>query len=67
MASDQLAESPYGVAFRLYCACIVALMLTIATGRKPTKRHWELIQWYLCGMATLDELCKGLDLNKKMV
>ena len=61
-----LAESPRGVAIQLYCACIVALMLTIATGRKPTKRHWELIQWYMCGMATLDELLKGLGVNKKM-
>lgn len=61
-----LAESPRGVATQLYCACIVALMLTIATGRKPTKRHWELIQWYMCGMATLDELLKGLGVNKKM-
>ncbi len=61
-----LAESPHGVAIQLYCACIVALMLTIATGRKPTKRHWELIQWYMCGMATLDELLKGLGINKKM-
>lgn len=61
-----LAESPHGVAIQLYCACIVALMLTIATGRKPTKRHWELIQWYMSGVATLDELLTGLGVDKKM-
>ena len=59
-----LLESPQGVASQLYCACILALLLTIATGRKPTKRHWELIQFHLMGWATLKELTTGLALDK---
>ncbi|MEI7902752.1 MAG: IS4 family transposase [bacterium] len=60
-----LLESPQGVASQLYCACIIALLLTIATGRKPTKRHWELIQFHLMGWATFDELTAGLNLDTK--
>jgi hypothetical protein len=43
-----LLESPRGVASQIYCACIIALLLTIATGRRPTKRNWELIQFPPC-------------------
>lgn len=60
-----LLESPQGVASQLYCACIIALLLSIATGRKPTKRHWELIQLHLMGWATHEELIAGLGLDKK--
>lgn len=59
-----LLESPRGVASQLYCACIIALLLTLATGSKPSKRHWELIQFHLMGWATLDELMAGLGLVK---
>ena len=60
-----LLESPQGVASQLYCACIIALLFTIATGRKPSKRHWELIQFHLMGWATFEELTAGLGLDKK--
>ena len=60
-----LLESPRGVASQLYCACIIALLLTIATGRKPTKRHWELIRFHLMGWASFEELRAGLGLDKK--
>ena len=60
-----LLESQQGVASQLYCACILALLLTIATGRSPTKRHWELIQFHLMGWATADELFAGLGLDEK--
>ena len=62
-----LLESQPGVASQLYCACILALLLTIATGRSPTKRHWELIQFHLMGWAGADELFAGLGLDKKIV
>ena len=56
-----LAESPQGVALQIYLALIAALLLQLYTGRAPTKRVLELIQFYLLGVASLDELCAGLE------
>ena len=55
-----LAESPAGVALQLYLALIAALMLQLHTGQRPSKRGMELIQFYLLGVASLDELVAGL-------
>lgn len=51
-----LAESPQGVQIQLYCALIAAMMLFALTGRKPTKRDMEMIQFYFSGLATFEEL-----------
>lgn len=56
-----LAESPAGVTIQLYLALIAALLLQLYTGQQPTKRMLELIQLYLLGVASLDELCAGLE------
>jgi hypothetical protein len=56
-----LAESPQGVAIQLYLALIAALLLQLYTGRAPNKRMLELIQFYLLGVASLDELCAGVE------
>jgi len=56
-----LAESPEGVAIQVYLALIAALLLQLYTGRRPTKRMMELIQLYLLGVATLDDLEAGLE------
>ena len=56
-----LAESPAGVTLQLYLALIAALLLQLYTGQRPTRRMMELIQFYLSGMATLDELVAGLE------
>ena len=56
-----LAESPQGVAIQIYLALIAALLLQLHTGRAPNRRMMELIQFYLLGVATLDELCAGLE------
>ena len=48
-----LAESPRGVAIQLYLSLIAAVLMQLDFGRRPSKRVWELFQWYLCGM--LDE------------
>lgn len=55
-----LAESPAGVAVQLYLALIAALLLQLYTGQAPTKRGLELIQFYLLGVASLEELVSGL-------
>lgn len=56
-----LAESPAGVALQLYLALIAALLLQLYTGQRPNKRGLELIQFYLLGVASLDELVAGLE------
>lgn len=58
-----LAESPQGVQIQLYCALIAAMMLFALTGRKPTKRDMEMIQFYFSGLATFEELEHSLKIS----
>ena len=55
-----IAEGPKGVAIQLYLALIAALLLQLDLGRRPSKRVWELFQWYLCGMLDEDALAERL-------
>jgi hypothetical protein len=50
------AESPAGVAIQLYLALIASLLFQFYTGQRPNKRTMELIQFYLMGWATPEEL-----------
>ena len=59
-----LAESPKGVAVQLYLSLIGALLLQLDLGRRPSKRVWELFQWYLCGM--LDEVSLNERLRQQL-
>jgi Transposase DDE domain len=56
-----LAESECGVSTQVYLALIAALLLQLFTGRRPTRRMLELIQWYLLGWASVEELTARLD------
>jgi len=49
-------ESKRGVELLVYCALIASLLITLWTGRKPTKRTLEMVQLYFQGWAELDEL-----------
>ncbi len=51
-----IAHSRNGVTIQAYCALISGLLITIWTGRKPTKRTFEMLQFYLLGWATEQEL-----------
>lgn len=55
-----LAESPQGVALQIYLALIAALLLQLYTGQAPNRRMMELIQFYLLGVASLEELWAGV-------
>lgn len=59
-----LAESPQGTAIQLYLALIAALLLQLYTGQRPNRRMMELIQFYLLGVASLEELWAGLEREK---
>ena len=50
------AESPEGVAIQLYLALIAAVLFQQYSGRRPGKREMELIQMYLMGWASAQEL-----------
>jgi hypothetical protein len=60
-----LAESEHGVAMQVYCALIAALLLALYSGKRPGRRAMELIQFYLLGYATLEEVSRQLGLNQK--
>jgi Transposase DDE domain len=51
-----LSTDANGVAIQVYVALIASLLIVLWTGRKPTKRTWEMIQFYLSGWASLEEL-----------
>jgi hypothetical protein len=51
-----LAESPRGVAIQLYLALIAALLLQFFIGQRPNKRIMELLQFYLIGWASAEEV-----------
>ena len=51
-----LSENHNGVAIQCYVALIASLLIVLWTGCKPTKRTWEMIQFYLIGWASLEEL-----------
>ena len=41
------------------------MLISLWTGKKPTLRTYEMICWYLVGMADLDELTEHLERLKK--
>jgi len=51
-----LAHSQNGITIQVYCALIASMLITLWTGRKPTKRTFEMLNFYFLGWATLEEL-----------
>ena len=54
------ARSEKGVRIQLYLVMILALLLQLQTGRRPTKRMIELLHFYVQGMVSETELIAGL-------
>jgi len=50
------AESPAGVAIQMYLALIASLLLQLYTGKRPNKRQFEAIRFFLMGWASREEL-----------
>jgi len=55
-----LAASQNGVTIQVYLGIIASLLISLWTGKKPTKRTWEMLQFYFCGLATADELLEHI-------
>jgi hypothetical protein len=59
-----LTTSENGVTLQIYTALIASMLIVLWTGRKPTKRTWEMLQFYFQGWASLDELEAHLERQK---
>jgi Transposase DDE domain len=61
-----LTTSANGVALQIYTALIASLLIVLWTGRKPTKRTWEMLQFYFQGWASLEEVEAHLEKQKRV-
>jgi hypothetical protein len=55
-----LAQSQNGVTLQVYTALIASMLITLWTGRKPTKRTFEMLSFYFMGWADDDELAQHI-------
>ena len=60
-----LSHNQNRIEIQTYCAIIACMMIALWTGRKPTKRTYEMICFYFCGLATEDELMAHIEKLKK--
>jgi hypothetical protein len=60
-----LAESPAGVSIQIHSIFIAALLLMLATGRRPNKREMEALQFYWTGFISEEELAEVLSAQKR--
>jgi hypothetical protein len=54
-ARHLVAENANGVTLQMYAALIVSLLIVVRTGRKPTKRTFEMIQFHIQGWVSDEE------------
>jgi hypothetical protein len=56
-----ISQHPAGIQIQAYCAIIACLLIHLWTGGKPTLRSYEMICFYLIGLADLGELTAHLE------
>ncbi len=56
-----LAQSQNGLTIQVYCALIASMLITVWTGRKPTKRTFEMLSFYFMGWADDEELARHIE------
>jgi hypothetical protein len=56
-----LSTNPAGVEIQAYCAIIACLLIALWTGKKPTKRTYEMICFSFIGWADEEELLAHLE------
>ena len=61
-----LSTDTRGIEIQAYCAIIACLLIALWTGRKPTKRTYEMVCFYLIGWASEDDLLRHLERLKKL-
>jgi hypothetical protein len=50
-----------GVEMQVYLGLIASLLISLWTGRKPSKRTYEMVCFYFCGLASEQELLAHID------
>lgn len=55
-----LSRDENGIKIQTYCAIIACLLISLWTGRKPTLRTYEMICYYLSGLADEEELLEHI-------
>lgn len=56
-----LSTHPNGITIQLYLGIIASLLISLWTGKKPTKRTLEMLQFYFAGLASEEELQEHID------
>jgi Transposase DDE domain len=56
-----LSTSPNGITIQLYLGIIASLLISLWTGKKPTKRTLEMLQFYFAGLASEEELQEHIE------
>jgi hypothetical protein len=56
-----VALSQNGLTIQIYCALIASMLITLWTGRKPTKRTFEMISLNFMGWASNEELERHIE------
>lgn len=56
-----LSTSQNGITMQLYLGLIASLLISLWTGKKPTKRTLEMLQFYLAGWASAAEVQAHID------
>jgi hypothetical protein len=56
-----LATSRDGVTIQLYVGLIASLLISLWTGKKPTKRTLEMLQFYFAALASEEELQEHIE------
>jgi hypothetical protein len=54
-------RSQNGIELQAYCAIIACMLICLWTGRKPTKRTYEMVCYYFLGLASEAELLAHLE------
>jgi len=62
-----LSHKKRGIEIQAYCAVIACMLIGLWTGKKPTRRTYEMVCWYLIGVADPEELLAHLARLKKHV
>jgi hypothetical protein len=56
-----LSHSQNGIEIQTYCAIIACMLISLWTDKKPTLRTYEMLCWYLMGVADLEEMLAHID------
>jgi hypothetical protein len=56
-----LSRSQNGIEIQTYCAIIACMLISLWTGKKPTRRTYEMICFYFTGLATEEELLAHIE------